>query len=379
VVLELAAAVALTIAGALLAKSYVRFQTIDNGFEGDRVLTASVTLPRARYPDEAGRRAFFEKVLERVRAVPSVEAVSVSQVGVGGFTWTMPWPARHTGASTAEQVAVLSDVGHHYFRTFGIRIVAGAECEAGALVPQAVINEQMARRAFPGRSAVGQLLDLGDEGRYSVIGVASDVRNPKTKALPWATVHTCATDIHHNRSGVIAVRARAGVDPMSLSPVIRLAVSQADPSQPVASMLTVSELVRDATTERWFSAGLVAVFAGITFVLAVVGLYSVIAYLVARRTHEIGVRIALGATQADVARLVLAQGGALTIAGLLLGLGAAVPLARLAASMLFEVEVFDLSVFVATTATMVLVSMTAVAVPALRATRVDALVALRTE
>ncbi len=212
VVLQLGTAVVLTIGAALLAKSFVRFQAVDRGFNADNVLTASVTLPRTRYADEATRASFYDRVLERLRALPAVESASISPVGVTGMTLTMRWP-RGLGSDPSDTsvLAVLTDVPPQHFRTFGIPILEGTECGAVRDSPTAVINRQAARRAFGDRSAVGERLDLAAQGTYTIVGVATDVRAMGTKALPLSTVYTCASPIDAPYSSVIAVRARTGL------------------------------------------------------------------------------------------------------------------------------------------------------------------------
>jgi putative ABC transport system permease protein len=380
VVLELALASVLVIGAALLVKSFIKYQAVERGIDGGEVLTASITLPRGRYTNTTARREFFDHVLARLRALPDVESASISPVALSGMTLTMRWPPGSTDGD-GQVIGVLNNVGSDHFRTFGIPLLAGRECGAREPTSAAVINSRMAQLAFPGHSAVGERLDLGsvDEGTYTVVGVSADIRNLGTNAIPLPTVYACAGPNDAPVSGVIALRARLSTNPSTLTPMIREAVVQADPAQPLANVRTVSEMVGQAMTSRWFDAALVAVFASVALILAVFGLYAIIAYMVAERTHEIGVRMALGATRTGVLRLVLTQAGVLIIAGVALGLAAAVPLARFVASMLFDVELLDLQVFGVTALFMGFVSLVAASVPAFRAAKVDPLVSLRAE
>jgi putative ABC transport system permease protein len=380
VVLQLGTAVVLTIGAALLAKSFVRFQAIDRGFDADNVLTASVTLPRTRYADEATRASFYDRVLERLRALPAVESASIAPVAVTGMTLTMTWPrGLRSDPSDTSVLAVLTNVSPQHFRTFGMPILEGTECGAVRDIPTAVINRQAARRAFGDRSAVGERLDLAAQGTYTIVGVAADVRAMGTKAPPLSTVYTCASPTEGPFSSVIAVRARTGHDPATLAPAIRESVRAVDPAQPVSAVMTVAQQVGEAVTSRWFDALLIACFAALSLVLAIFGLYALIAYLVAQRIHEIGVRMALGADARHVRRLVLRQASTLTALGIGLGSIAAVPLVRFIRTLLFEVEPLDAGVFAAMAAVLAIVAIAAAAIPARRASRLDPLIALRAE
>jgi putative ABC transport system permease protein len=377
VMLEIAAAVVVMIGAALLAKSLVRFHAVDRGFHADNVLTASITLPRPRYADPAARRAFFDGVLDRVRALPAVESAAAPG-GLGMLSMTMPWPPGSTAglpSSESEPIGVTA-IGTAFFRTFDIPIRSGHECDGGA-EPSAVINERMARRAFPGRSPLGQRLDLPGEGTVTVVGVTADVRPLRTNALPPPMVFTCPVRGQASVFGYISLRARGDADASSLAPALRAAVAAVDPGQPIADVSTIRERIDDSLASRRFDTLLFGGFAALAFTLSVFGLYAVTAYLVAQRSHEFGVRIALGAGRGTVLRLVLRQGLAPAISGIVLGLLAALLLTRLLRTMLFEVEVLDASVFAGVAIVLALVSIAAAIVPARRAVRVDPVVALR--
>jgi putative ABC transport system permease protein len=377
VILEIATAVVVMIGAALLAKSLVRFHAVDRGFSADNVLTASITLPLPRYADAAARQAFFDAVLDRVRSLPAVESAA-APAGLNMLSMTMPWPpgARSTGPSGDSREIGVSGVGPENFRTFGIPIRSGRECD-GSLEPSAVINERMARLAFPARSPLGQQLSLAGEGTFTVIGVSADVRTLRTNAVPMPMAFTCPVPGTTSRSAVIALRARGTTDPASLAPALRAAVAAVDPAQPISAVMTVRQEIVDSLASKRFDALLFGSFAALAFVLSVFGLYAVTAYLVAQRSHEFGVRIALGAGRATILRLVLRQGLTPAVAGIALGLLAAGLLTRLLRTMLFEVEVLDASVFGGVALVLALVSIAAAVVPARRAVRVDPVVALR--
>jgi predicted permease len=381
VVLELAAAVVLTIGAALLAKSFLNYSRIDRGFEADTVITATIPLPFPRYADARARREFSDRVLDRLRRLPSVVSATHSQSGLTEIVMTIPLPARFTKSgriSEAESYAV-SFIGSDYFRTFGVPIVAGTECPSSAVERLAIISEPLARLMFPNQSPLGQTIGVSGEGRHTIVGVAGDVRALRTNTPTRPRVYVCDLPERAPGWGTLAVRVRDGIDPMSLAPALREAVQAADPAQPIVDVKTVPQMVGEAMVSRWFEGGLIASFAVIVVVLAAFGLYAVVAYLVAQRTHEIGVRMALGARSADVLGLVLRQGGALAAIGIATGVLAAVPLVRFVRSMLFDVQPLDASVFVSVAAFLAIVALTATCIPAIRASRVDPVVALRTE
>jgi putative ABC transport system permease protein len=379
VTLEVAAAAVVVIGASLLVKSLVRFESVDPGFHADDVLTASVALPRSRYANPAARRVFFDDVIDRVRALPGVESAAFP-ASWSALSLTMQWSPDRVTPPT--QIGVWEDVGASNFRTFGIPMLSGRECRdrepPGA--KSAVLNARMARLAFDGRPAVGQTLNLHDEGTFTIIGVAPDViRDIGTKEVPLPMAFLCAGQEYPAFGGQIAILARSGTDPASLASALRKTVAAVDPELPITDIATVPQLVDDAEAPRRFDALLFGAFALIAFALAVFGLYAVTAYLVAQRTREFGVRIALGADRGALVFLVLRQGLAPAVTGVGLGLVAAIALTRLLQSMLFAVSTLDAGVFVAVPIGLVLVACGAAAIPALRAARVDPVQALRTE
>lgn len=378
VVLEIAAAVVLTLGAALLVKSFGRFQAVDRGFHANNVLTASITLSTVRYPDVASRRAFFDSLLERLRAMPAVESAAVS-TPLNGISMTMTWPPGE-GQEDKWEIAVADGQGDGHFRTFGIPILEGRECAGPADGSGAVINAAMARRAFGGRSSIGEQLNLSTAtlGTRVVLGVAADVPNIQTKAAPIPTVYACAGQ-DRSFTETVAVRSSAGTDATALAPVLRRVVRELDPAQPVSRVITVEQMIRDGMSSRWFDAIVIVALSTLALILALGGLYAVTAYSVAQRTREIGVRLAIGADPAMVMALVLRQSGILVVAGICLGLLAAVPLVRFVTAMLFDVQPLDPAVFASVALLVAAVAMLATLIPARRASRVDPIAALRAE
>jgi predicted permease len=382
VIFELAAAVVVVIGAALLAKSLVRFHAIDRGFHADNVLTASMTLPRPRYAAAGARRAFYEGVIGRVRALPGVESAALP-AGLDSLSMTMAWPAGSNEGPPGSDTAPIGivEVGAANFRTFGIPIRSGRECgdEGTADAAAVVVNQRMAQRAFPRGAAVGRQISLGQEGTFTIVGVSADVRGFDGDAMPMAKVYVCADGRDPSTYADIAVRARAGTEPAALAAALRDAVSAVDPAQPVTDIETVRQAFDEAGASRRFDALLFGTFAVLAFVLAIFGLYAVTAYLVAQRTREFGVRIALGAGRGAVMGLVLRQVLPPAACGIGLGVVASVTSTHLLRSLLFEVSTLDVGVFAGVSAALALVSVLAAAIPARRAVRVDPAVALRCE
>jgi putative ABC transport system permease protein len=379
VVLEIAVAVVLMLGAALLARSFIRFQSVDRGFVGENVLTGSITLAAARYPDDASRRAFFDSLVERLRSHPGVESATFS-VGLSGLSMTMPWKAGNAPLGEAPEIGVLDGLGDRHFRTFGIPMLEGRECAGEADGTAVVINASMARLAFPGGSAVGRTVDLATAGlgTRTVAGVAADVPSLETKRAPLPMVYACAGS-ERTLYGTLALRVREDTPALTLAPVLRSAVRAMDPAVPVTRVRTLEQMVREGISSRWFDAMIIVALAVLALVLALGGLYAVTAYSVAHRTREIGIRMALGADRVSVMALVLRQGGIMVAAGLLLGVLAAMPLVRFVSAMLFDVQPLDPAVFALVAVLVTAIAMLATFIPARRASRVDPMVALRAD
>jgi putative ABC transport system permease protein len=380
VVLEIAAAVVLMLGAALLARSFLRYQAVDRGFQGENVLTAALTLPAARYGDNAARRAFFEGLVERLRGLQGVESVVVSNAGLTPLSMTMSWPPGRQGGDGGREIGVAEGLGDRHFQTFGIRMLEGRECAGDADESAAVLNASMARVAFPNGAAVGRSLELSDVslGSRTIVGVVADVPNLRTKAPPLPMVYACAGR-ERAGYGTVAVRVQEGTPALSLAPALRSAVRSIDPALPVARITTVEQMVREGISSRWFDAMVIGALAVLALMLALGGLYAVTAYSVAQRTREIGIRMALGADRALVLQLVLRQGGILISAGVFLGVVAAMPLVRFVSAMLFGVQPLDPAAFGGVAIGVAAVATLATFVPARRASRVDPMVALRAD
>ena len=380
---ETALALVLLIGAGLLIQSFVRMVTFQPGYDPDKLLTFEVYPGNKRYPQAQQVTALYEQMAENLRALPGVRAVAnVSSGPLFGGQETVEFriEGQPTPESGENPVANYHNASPGYFRTMGIPLRLGRDFDdrdsAGAPAV-AIINETMARRWWPAQNPVGQRLRLvrGTES-VEIIGVAGDVRRPALNAPVEPEVYWPYRQQTRWASFFVV---RAYVPPESLVPSVRSRIAQLDREIFVGNMRTMDQ--RLARSVHWprFLAMLLGIFAGVALLLAVVGVYGVISYAVSQRTHEIGIRMALGAQKLDVLKLVLSRGLALTFAGVAIGLAAALALARYLEGLLFNVRARDPYVFAGVAALLAMVALVACYIPARRATRVDPMVALRYE
>ncbi|HEX6966674.1 MAG TPA: ABC transporter permease [Gemmatimonadaceae bacterium] len=381
---ELAIAVVLLIGAGLLAKSFVRYLDIDPGFRGASVLTAGVALPSTRYSNDTTIALFYRNLMGRLRAMPGVQSATATAVlPLNGYSMMMP--ARSLGladegeSSSGVPSITSTNVGSSFFRTLGIPLHAGRDFtdadDAGA-PPVAIVNQSLARLMAPNGTAIGHHFTMQDR-TVTIVGVCADVRQLAEDVNVKPAVYFPLRQTGFSIYGNIAIRVRS--DPLALVPALRQVVRDIDPQLPLTDITTMDRRLADSMAPRRFNTLLLGTFAALALVMAVFGLYGVIAYLVAQRTHEIGVRMALGAQGRDVIRLVLRQGVTLTVVGVIVGLAASFALTRLLASLLFRVQTTDPVIFVSVPVLLILVSIIAMLIPARRAVRVDPQIALRAE
>jgi putative ABC transport system permease protein len=382
VVSEVAIALVLLIGAGLLINSFWRLQRLDRGFDPRNVLTLNLTL--SRYSKTEQQVAFLNNVLERAAQVPGVTSVGVtsSLPTRGGPSTDFVIEGRPPLEAGTEPSADIRIIDPNYFRTMGIPLRSGrpfAETDSTAAPKVMVINENMARRFWPDGDAIGQRVTMRDWGpplTGEIVGIAADVKPDglDSDARPMIYWPYPQFPIIFNS---IVVRAEG--DPLKLIGALKSQIWSVDPEQPIASVSTMDQVLSDSVAPRRFNTLLIGIFAAVALALAAIGIYGVISYTVSQRTHEIGVRLALGAQGSDVLKLVVGQGMLLALAGVGLGLGAAAGLTRLMSTLLFGVSPTDGPTFAVVAVLLSAVALTACVVPALRAMKVDPMAALRYE
>jgi putative ABC transport system permease protein len=410
VITEVALALVLLVASGLMVRSFIKLRHVDVGFTEHNVLTLRVPLPEAKYPkpktaddprDPTGL-AFYDQLLERVRALPGVtSATAATLLPLGaGQGWGKFLSVDGHAADSIDKVPLVrfALVSPDYLRTFGIALRQGRSFgvdDKSNSQPVAIINETLARRFFPNENPVGKTIWMGPPenllppealtvvGRFPrrlVVGVVSDVKggslNQPTPSLVYAPL------TQHRREGWsnnLMLAVQTSTKPETLTSAIREQVRGLDPDQPVTSIRTMDELLNRTLSEAKFSLLLFGLFAALALVLAAIGIYAVMATAVTQRTHEIGLRMALGAQKRDVLRLVIGEGMMLVLIGVAAGLASAVALTRLMSTLLFGVSATDPMTLALITLLLAAVALLACYLPARRATKVDPLVALRYE
>jgi putative ABC transport system permease protein len=390
VVGEVTLAVVLVVAAGLLIRSLAHLYAIDPGFRAERVLTLPMLIVPTKYSDAARRVALVQQMLERVRQIPGVTAagavhflpLSGIDSGTGFRRLDRPEPPPGEGGSVAVSV-----ITPGYLRAMGIPLRAGRDLEEGdglSTPHVALVNEELVRQVFPGEEPLGKRLfvawgySLGRESppEFEIVGVVGNVRHAGLHEEPVARVLLA----HAQEPGFIAsLVVRTAGDPLAIASSVRAAMRSVDPDQGVLSVGTMRALLEDSIARPRLQAVLVGAFAALALVMACLGLYGVLAYSVAQRRREIGVRVAIGASPKALLGLVVGEGVRLTSAGLVLGLAGALVVTRYLASLLYGVPPTDPVVFLGVTLILLMVAAAASYVPARQAMRVDPVVVLRDE
>jgi putative ABC transport system permease protein len=386
VVSELALALMLLVGAGLLIKGFWRLRSVEPGIDPSNLLTMRLELPEARYKEIAKQTEFRRQLLERMNALPGVEAAMVSELPLSGdmLTHNVAIEGRPVAVGDEPELQTINVAGD-YFHAMHIPLLRGR-----SLTPQdregapvvGVVTESFVREYFPNSDPIGTRIRWArqEPPRWmTIVGVVADVKHmgldqPEQPAFYYSYMQA---DQIWKRWMYLAVRSQT--DPATLARQVKEQVWALDKQLPVTKVKPMSEVIATSVAARRFNMTLMGVFAAAALLLASLGIYGVISYTVTQRTHEIGVRVALGARTADVLRLVMGQGLRLTLVGVALGLAGAFAATRLMAGLLFGVGATDASTFVVITALLALVALAASLVPALRATRVDPMTALRDE
>ncbi|MCU1273165.1 MAG: hypothetical protein JWO48_596, partial [Bryobacterales bacterium] len=385
VITEMALALVLLVAAGLMIKSFFRLQAVDPGFDAKNLLTMRVLLPDTKYKEDNQRVAFFRNAVEQIEKLPGVSSASAisflpfADLGAAtGFTIEgRPAPAAGQGPVTDVRVT-----DEKYFQTMNIPVLAGRTFNVQEATEDRhviVINETLARKYFQGENPLGKRLLVSMKAvaePTEVIGVVGDAKYDKLEGEPRAMIYWAHPQLGYSGMTIIA---RTAGEPMSLAPAAQRVIQSIDPDQPVSDVRTMESWIGNSVARARFGTVLLALFGVVALMLAAIGIYGVISYSVTQRTHEIGIRMALGAKPGDVLRMVIKQGMAVSVLGIALGIVGAFAATRVLASMLYEVAPTDPLTFVSIPLLLSLVALLASYIPARRATKVDPMEALRYE
>jgi putative ABC transport system permease protein len=400
---EMALSMLLLVSAGLLLKDFARLRNLDIGVRPEGVFTAAVRLPETQYTGDERKLEFAQSLLEKCAHIPGVDAAAASTrlPLEGGSNYYVK--LRGQTSQMSNLLVESHAVSPEYFHAMGVRFLEGRnfepadiqraealdmryeklpegarlpENETDAMVSQVVINQAMARAFWPNRSPLGQMFSQGsDHGPWKqVIGVVNDVRQ-------WGLAHKPVPEAYDpfvGDSGMFLVLHTAR-NPLSLTPEVRRALAQTDASLPLFSVRTMDQVIGENAQGEQFLSLLVGSFAGLAVLLAAVGIYGVLSYVVTERTREIGIRISLGAGRGRVLGQVILEGKRLAVAGFAVGIAGALAAGRVLASLLHEVKPGDPAIFAVTAGFLALVALLACYIPARRAARLDPMTALRYE
>jgi putative ABC transport system permease protein len=378
VVSEVGLSLILLIGSGLLVKSFVRLMQVDPGFDSARLLVFQVGLPPASIPSQ--QDDFYRQVVQRLQFLPGVQSAgAVSRLPLAGGNSDRSFQLPGSDQSYQADIRVCSP---SYFQAMGIPLLKGRlfeerDARSSALV--AAVNEALARTVFPGQDPIGKyILDFGPQlDKIQIVGVIGNVRHVGLETAPRPEVYLPFGEAHWP-SVFMVVRSKTA-DPLTLTSAAQAAVWSVNRDVPLANIRTMQDVIAQSVLRRKFAMMLLSIFAGLAMLLAAIGLYGVMSYTVSQRTHEVGIRMALGAQKGDVLKLIVGQGMVLAAAGVVLGIAASIALTRLISSLLFGIGARDPLVFALVAALLGGVALLANYVPALRATKVDPMVALRDE
>ena len=378
---EVALALVLLVGAGLLLHSFSRIVNVPSGFNPGRALTLQLSLSDQKYPDNSRRLAFYNRVAERVAGLPGVEAAGLSKSlpllgGVPDNFFRIPGRANHREPGYD---ALFDFCTAGYFSAMGIPLLRGrsfTDHEVATAARVAIINSVAARDFFPGEDPLGRQITEGN-AVYEIVGIVGDVRMRGLTRRISPMVYRPQAPAHTWNSATLVVRTHGS--PMAFVESVRRVVHEIDPAQPLANVRTLDDVVDASVAERRLTLVLLGSFAAVALLLAAIGLYGVIAYVVTQRTREFGIRFALGARRRDVFQLVLRQGMKLVVIGLVLGVVGAFSLTHLLTNLLYEIKPNDPLAFIGVSTVLLTVALFAAWLPARRAARVHPMEALRYE
>src|SRR5688572_11404433 len=387
VVAEVALSLVLLVGAGLMIRSFSRLLAVDPGFKADHVLTAFVSLPVSKYAKREEQVAFFERLTERLRNVPGVTGAGIiSDLPLfGGSSTGFDVDGRPEALPGQRAMTDYRIISPDYFAAMGIKLLKGrafSRFDAEGAPGVVIINETLAKSYFAGEEPIGKRLHLSKPNdSREIVGVVADVRNygvdADVKPEVYVPLPQSAPEYLAGVASAMNIVIRSTMNPAALTTALREQVQALDKDQPVSEIRTMEWYLADSMAQRRFNMLLLGAFAGLALVLAAVGIYGVIAYTVTQRTHEMGIRIALGAKGGDILRLVFGNAMATTLTGIALGLGAAFALTRLLRSLLYQVSPTDPVIFAAIPLLLMSVAVIATYLPARRAMKVNPIAALR--
>lgn len=382
VIAEVALSVALLAGAGLLIKSMLRLSNSNVGFEPNNVLTMDLKIPRNRYRAEGERARLLQQIIDRVQVQPGVEAATLSASLPGFESWTNDIaPEGQAPLQPGELINVdWAIVSADYFRTMRIPILKGrtfSRNEDAEGRPVVLVDENLARRFWPNEDAIGKHIKYDSPAWHEVVGVVKEVKLYGSEAKPLIKIYTPM-----GRAAVqnprLSVRS-SSKNPESLAAALTREIHSLDKDMPITEIETLENILAREVSPKRFNTGLLSLFAALALLLAAIGVYGVTSYTVAQRTHEVGIRMAIGAQRRDVLRLFMGESLKLVLAGIAIGLAGAFALTRLIASLLFGISTTDATTFALVSIALLAVALLACYIPARRATKVDPLVALRYE
>jgi predicted permease len=388
VVVEVAVALVLLVGAGLLIRSFGRLQEVNPGFNPQNILTMQISLPRSKYAENNQMSAFYEQVLDRVKALPGAQSAA--------FGTNLPMSGSNSSASfSVEGLQVPQGessphgdphmVSTDYFKTMEIPLLSGRyfdERDSKDSLPVTVVDETLANRYWPDQDPVGKRIAAFFDSKNNQLNwrtVVGVVKNVKRYGLDGKIKEQYYFPQSQSPQRSMFLLVRSAADPTGLASSIRDAIHNVDKDQPIFRVMTMEQVVSNSVAQKRFSMLLLVIFAAVALLLAAVGIYGVMSYSVTQRSHEIGIRMALGAQQGDVLRMVVRQGMTITLIGVVIGLVGAFLVTRIMSSLLFGVGARDPLTFVAIPLILAGVALGACFIPARRATRVDPMIALRYE
>jgi len=393
VVAEVALSLVLLISAGLLVRSFVKLQAVAPGVDTRNLLSMRMSLPAAKYSQPETMSTFVDRLVDRVRGIPGVRSVSLGSVlPLSGMNTRADFTIMGRPPATQAEVPAAQNrwIAPGYFRTMGVPLIRGrefTELDTGRSQPVVVIDDALARRYWPNENPIGQHLAVSDAGperrEVEIVGVAGNVKHFNLDEPPTATYYSPMTQVPEAALGFLinglSLVVRTDTDPLPLADPVRRQIQALDKDVAASSVLTMDQLLATSVAPRRFNLLLIEIFAAAALVLAVMGMYSVIAYSVTERKREIGIRIALGASATAVLKQVLSEGIVLALFGEAAGIAAAFSVTRFMSDLLYGVTPTDPFTFASVALLLISTTLIACYIPARRATRVDPVQALRAE